>query len=238
LPDVAAPEITDASGAAMVLVPAGSFEMGTNGSLPPRRPSHIVELPDYYIDKFEVTNEQYAACVNDNICAPPTSLGSATRTSYFGDPLFANYPVIYIRRADAQQFCEWRGARLPTEAEWEKAARGSDGRTFPWGEGINCDYANIDNCVGDTVEVGSYPLDRSPFGVFDLGGNIREFVEDWFNPYPGGDPNASEDYGTYARVVRGGLFERAGDEAEVTLRGRIFPDDTRQNVGFRCALTP
>ena len=72
--------------------------------------------------------------------------------------------------------------------KWEKAARGTDGQTYPWCEGINCDYANVANCVGDTVEVGTYPLDVSPYGVFDMGGDIREFVEDWFNVYPGGDP--------------------------------------------------
>jgi len=238
LPDVAPPEITGDSGAVMLLIPAGPFEMGTDASLPPRRPSHTVDLPDYYIDKFEVTNEQYAACVNDDVCDPPIELGSLTRALYFGEPLFANYPVINIQWADAKQFCEWRGARLPTEAEWEKAARGTDGRTFPWGEGINCDYANVDNCVGDTVEVGTYPLDVSPYGVFDLGGNVREFVEDWFDVYPGGDSQASEDFGTKVRVVRGGRFDKPGDEAEVTLRGRIFPDESRQNNGIRCALTP
>ena len=232
------PLITDGSGAVMLLIPAGSFEMGTDAGLPARRPSHTVELPDYYIDKFEVTNEQYAACVNDNVCDPPIELGSLTQASYFGDPLFANFPVINIQWAAAKQFCEWRGARLPTEAEWEKAARGTDGRTYPWGEGINCDYANVNNCVGDTVEVGTYPLDVSPYGIFDMGGNIREFVEDWFNVYPGGDPQASDDFGTKVRIVRGGEFDKPGDDAEVTLRGRIFPDDSRQNVGIRCALAP
>jgi len=247
LPDVAPPtpaagnpsEITDDKGTVMVFVPSGEFAMGSGTDFPlVQQPIHMVEVPDYYIDKFEVTNEQYSACVNENICDLPTKLSSLTHASYYDNPQFANFPVIFIQWADAKQYCEWRGARLPTEAEWEKAARGTDGRTYPWGEEINCDYANLANCVGDTVEVGSYPKDISPYGVYDMGGNVREFVEDWFNAYPGGDPQASSDYGTVLRIVRGGGFDKSVDIATTDSRAHLPPEISNFRVGVRCALTP
>jgi serine/threonine-protein kinase len=247
LPDVAPPtpaagnssEITDDKGTVMVFVPSGEFAMGSDTALPlVEQPIHMVEVPDYYIDKFEVTNEQYAACVNENICELPTKLSSLTHASYYDNPQFANFPVVFIQWADAKQYCEWRGARLLTEAEWEKAARGTDGRTYPWGEEINCDYANLANCVGDTVEVGSYPKDISPYGVYDMGGNVREFVEDWFNAYPGGDPKASSDYGTILRIVRGGGFDKSIDIATTASRAHLPPEISNFRVGARCALTP
>jgi formylglycine-generating enzyme required for sulfatase activity len=141
-------------------VSAGDFLMGSNDGLEDEKPVHTVYLDAFYMDKYEVTNTLYATCVSMGVCDPPQDTSSRTRSKYFSDPKFSNYPVIYVDWNDAKTYCEWRGGDLPTEAQWEKATRGTDGRTFPWGEGIGCDKANYwgedknDNpCIGDTTEV-------------------------------------------------------------------------------------
>jgi formylglycine-generating enzyme required for sulfatase activity len=135
-------EIIDTKGVSMLLVPAGTFLMGSDEFEDSEKPSHPVDLPAYYIDKFEATNKFYKDCVDAGWCIPPVKSSSATRPSYYGNPEFDDYPVSYINWNMAKSFCDWRGARLPTEAEWEKAARGSNGRNYPWGNALNCDYAN------------------------------------------------------------------------------------------------
>jgi formylglycine-generating enzyme required for sulfatase activity len=223
----------------MVLVPAGEFIMGSDdrGS-EDERPAHTVTLEDYYIDKYEVTNQLYATCVDEGVCDPPGDSGSFTRDLYYEDPEFGKFPVIFVSWENATEFCQWRGARLPTEAEWEKAARGTDGRNYPWGEDLTCDLANYDACTGDTVEVGSFINDVSPYGVYDMAGNIREHVEDWFNAYPGGDPQVSEFYGETYKVVRGGSYDSNASAARTTNRAEFLPDNFNHRVGFRCARTP
>jgi len=200
-------EITDAYGVSMRYVPSGAFSMGSNSGEADEHPVHVVDLSAYYMDKFEVTNIQYKACVDAGRCQIP-QLDSATRSNYYGNPGYNDYPVIVVSWSVAKTYCEWRGARLPSEAEWEKAARGTDGRTYPWGEGINCNRANygkLRRCVGDTTRVGSYESGRSPYGLYDMVGNVWEWVSDWYDVYPGGDPGAfSADYGQKYRVVRGG----------------------------------
>jgi serine/threonine-protein kinase len=116
-------------------------------------------------------------------CEPPHETKSDFRESYYGNPEFDNYPMIYVDWAMARTYCEWRGTRLPTEAEWEKAARGTEGRTYPWGEEISCDRANYDGnpdtasyCVGEISEVGSYENGQSPYGLYDLAGNVFEWT--------------------------------------------------------------
>lgn len=227
----------------MVLVPAGEFLMGSNFGAAEEAPEHAVDLSAFYIDLFEVTNARYAQCVAEGACDVPVQLNSATRASYYDNPEFGDFPVVMVTWAMAGQYCSWRGASLPTEAQWEKAARGTDFRIFPWeGENADCSLANFWNsepsCQRDTSQVGSYPSGVSPYGLFDMAGNVWEWVLDWFDPgYYAGSPAenpAGAGDGEY-RVVRGGSFPGGVGQIRVTTRGRNLPGNGYNYVGFRCA---
>jgi formylglycine-generating enzyme required for sulfatase activity len=235
-------EIADEKGVAMVLVPAGNFVMGsTKGDLD-ERPIHSVYLNAYYIDKFEVTNALYQACVNTGTCKPPVHADSYTRSSYYGNPFYNDYPVVWVDWNMAKAYCEWRGARLPTEAEWEKAARGAEELTYPWGKGVDCQKANFTRghnaCVVGTSKVGTYEGGKSPYGVYDMAGNVWEWVADWYsatyyassltsNP-PG--PDAGR-----ARVLRGGSWNRGEMDIRSSNRVNYAPNYNNFDAGFRCA---
>jgi serine/threonine-protein kinase len=225
----------------MRLVPAGKFTMGSENGQSDERPVHTVYLDAFYMDKYEVTNARYAACVADGACTPPHE-SSSTLSSYYGSPQYADYPVIHVDWYQAQAYCEWRGARLPTEAEWEKAARGTDGRTYPWGNNApTCSLANFANCVGDTSAVGSYPAGASPYGIYDLAGNVWEWVADWYDAnYYASSPSSNPQGPSSGdgRALRGGSWYDSGSSVRASNRYWDVPDFRYSSVGFRCSRSP
>lgn len=235
-------EISYDNGVTMRIVPAGEFTMGGD-KRGDEIPIHTVYLDAYYIDKYEVTNQLYKVCVDSGICQPLVYNSSYTRlkpSSYYENPEFDNFPVIYIDWNMAKVFCEWHGARLPTEAEWEKAARGTDARTYPWGEGVDCTYGNFrygnEDCAEDTTAVGSYEKGKSLYGVYDMGGNVWEWVSSVYKPYPYDATDGREDLNLPdKRVIRGGSWYFTDSYVQTSFR---FPKDTtilEYDVGFRCA---
>lgn len=239
------PEIRDSNGIEMVLIPEGMFTMGMDSGewIPSdQQPAHKVYLEAYYIDKYEVTNIQYAACVQAGKCSHPQNSSSPTRSSYYNNPKYADYPVIYVDWYMAKAYCEWREAHLPTEAEWEKAARGTGGENIHWDwhgdEHCGCLPQWFD-CIGDTTAVGSNQSgNNNPYGVYDMGGNVLEWVEDWYqNDYylfsPTNNPPGPSS-GT-VRVQRGGDWDNCQD---VTDRLWRYPDNIYYTYGFRCARSP
>jgi formylglycine-generating enzyme required for sulfatase activity/predicted Ser/Thr protein kinase len=233
-------QIMDAQGTIMVLIRAGEFLMGNDTDAWQSRPKHSVNLDAYYIDLYEVSNAAYAQCVNANICKPPARTKSKTRTTYFGDAEYNTFPVVQVDWNMAQQYCEWRGARLPTEAEWEKAARGdADERSYPWGEDISCTLTNYANCkIGDTEATDSHPDGNSPYGISNMAGNVLEWVADrYFDEYYRNSPAANPQgpsFGEY-RALRGGSFMQTSNFLRVYYRYYELPTTLSYWVGFRCA---
>lgn len=221
----------DAKGGLMVLVRQGQFVMGSEGGDPDEQPVHTVYLDAFYIDKYEVTNALYGMCVDAGICKWPD------KTTKYKDSHYSKRPVVWVSWEMAKMYCEWRGSRLPTEAEWEKAARGVDGRTFPWGEEIDRTYANFMGI--DTMPVGSYPKGASPYGVYDMAGNVREWVSDWYGEAyysisPGSNPSGPPK--SEFRVLRGGAW--FSNEMNVRSPDRFTSNQSLDNfggVGIRCA---
>ncbi len=168
----------------LVYVPAGEFLMGSTKNDTNRdtneEPQHLVYLDTFWISKTQVTNSMFTACVSAGICK--YSASASTNPHYF-DPLYANHPVVYVAWDMAQIYCDWTGGRLPTEAEWEKAARGPNGAKYPWGEDQPREkFVNANNFIGNTTIAGIFPFGRSFYGALDMGGNVREWVSDWYDP--------------------------------------------------------
>jgi formylglycine-generating enzyme required for sulfatase activity len=216
----------------MVYVPAGEFIMGSDQRDSDERPVHTVYLDAFYIDKTEVTNAQYRECVEAGACDTPV------QTTYYDQADYAQHPVVYVSWNDADAYCRWAGKRLPTEAEWEKAARGTDGRTHPWGEGIDCDHAQYSECGRGTVPAGSKPKGASPYGALNMVGNVWEWVADWYDPgyysqSPGRNPLGPES--GEGRVLRGGSWHSNQRFARCAYRVGGNPRYWYFYVGFRCA---
>ena len=240
------PLLTDPSGVPMALVEAGPFMMGSDYGAADEAPMHTVDLAAFYIDQYEVTNLRYSDCVKAGVCRTPVNQSSKTHPNYYSNPEFADYPVIQVNWEMAKTYCEWRGGRLPTEAEWEKAARGADGRTFPWGDQEpDCSYANFwisgANCIGEVNEVGRYEKSVSPYNIFDMAGNVWEWVLDWFDPGYYATSLAANPLGPdkgQHRVFRGGSWTNGIGSIRTSTRGRAFPANTNNNLGMRCIRLP
>jgi formylglycine-generating enzyme required for sulfatase activity/predicted Ser/Thr protein kinase len=242
-PDPVATQVSPVDGMVQVYIPSGQFLMGSLEAEPgagkEEKPQHPVYLSVYWIDQTEVTNAMYSRCVREGVCRPPRETRSSTRPAYFDEPGFGSYPVLYVSWQDADAYCRWAGRRLPSEAEWEKAARGDDGRTYPWGEyPPGRGMANFNNQVGDTRAVGSYPAGASPYGALDMAGNVAEWVADWYDPdyypvSPASNPTGPES-GEF-RLLRGGSWFNMQRAMRTTFRLSNYPDLQSDTVGFRCA---
>ena len=224
----------------MVRIPAGEFIMGSDDRLSDEGPQHIRRLPAYYIDKYEVTNLQYQAFIE--------ATGRRAPAHFQGrrpPPGKVDHPVTFVSWYDARDYCRWAGKRLPTEAEWEKAARGTEGRIFPWGDTFGIDRANTPvrwealGRPGDTTPVGAFPSGVSPYGLHDMSGNVWEWTSSWYLPHPG-NTTKSENFGKIYKVLKGGSwwdcsFYRCGISAPTFNRSFFNPRVKNSSFGFRCA---
>ena len=234
----------------MVLIPAGEFIMGSNEEdregkameVGSRKPWYLDEHPqqkqmlsDYLIDRYEVTNVKYKRFLEKMKRRSPSGWKDGAYP-----PGQDVYPVVGINWYEAQDFCRWAGKKLPTEAEWEKAARGTDGRIWPWGNEFSAEQANTGPAgIGGPRPVGSFSRDRSPYGVYDLAGNVMEWTESWYRPYPG-STYKSQEFGEQYKVIRGDSWGEGGHYylphfSRAACRLNAPPEERYDFVGFRCA---
>jgi formylglycine-generating enzyme required for sulfatase activity len=211
-----------------LFVPAGEFEMGDEGKK--------VYLDAFWIDQVEVTNAMYEKCVDEGACGLPI----ISSNSYYGKWAYRDYPVVYVDWFQANQYCGWAGRQLPTEAQWEKAARGTDGRKYPWGNTQpNPRLVNYKgSLIGESASSFRYPLGQSPYGALNMAGNVREWVADWFSPTyyqvspymnPTGPATGTE------RSLRSGAYDANAKEIMTYFRFRHEPQSAGLSRGFRCA---
>jgi formylglycine-generating enzyme required for sulfatase activity len=248
--------MTGEDGMTLLYVPAGEFTMGSYAWdalaicqksrndcyvtwFTDEQPPHRVNLDAFWIDKTEVTNKMYSSCVDAGACRSPISKRSHYHSRYYGNADYDNYPVIYVDWKMAKTYCEWAGRRLPTEAEWEKAARGTKGSLYPWGDNApNTSLLNFGNYVGDTSEVGKYPGGASLYGALDMAGNVWEWVSSLYESYPYDEADGRENLDSSdARVVRGGAWNDYAYVARSAERYRYVARDSNSTVGFRCAVS-
>jgi formylglycine-generating enzyme required for sulfatase activity len=272
-PELGSVLLSEADGMKMVFIPGGIFQMGstdeeidlaleecqtfwdgcTRDFFEDEVPGHEVNLDPYWLDQTEVTVAMYLECAAAGECIAPAVDGYYYYAGYLSDPLYQKNPVVFVNWQDARTYCAWAGRRLPTEAEWELAARGPEGRKYPWGSApVNGNLLNFrdvnfggeyiiltaDDGYKRLAPVGSYPDGASYYGVLDLAGNVWEWVDDWYQVYPGGDETASVAFGQSERVIRGGDFASLFPEHRTAYRYSAPPEDTfSSGIGFRCALT-
>jgi formylglycine-generating enzyme required for sulfatase activity len=243
-PASAAPSAGDtwtrpADGAVMVYVPAGEFLMGSSDddpdAAPDEKPQHTVYLDAFWIDKTEVTNAQYRKCVEAGACEEPRCWDDDRYSA-------PDQPVVCVTREAAQAYAVWAGGRLPTEAQWEKAARGTDGRIYPWGDSaLDCTKANCGRCAEGPLPVGSHPDGASPYGVLDMAGNVWEWVADWYaEDYYSRSPDRNPqgpDTGDHL-VWRGGSFGSKERDVRCAVRSGDGPCYRYWSLGLRVVLSP
>jgi len=230
-PNPLLPSVVDSGTGPMMLVPETEFVMGSDDGVINEAPRHTVKLPAFYIDKYEVTNRLYREFCDDTGRRYPPN--PSWDSHYFDE---ADYPVINVSWYDARAYAVWAGKRLPTEAEWEFAARGSNGNVFAWGNEFSDNAANLAGAADGykyTAPVGAFKLDVSPFGVVDMVGNVSEWIEDAYTFYLG-NPQELPEGERLNRVVRGAGMDFGSDYAHLTSRSSRAPGSTGA-VGFRCA---
>jgi len=226
----------------MVFVPGGTFKMGSDPQQDPNArnvefPQRDVTLDSFWMDRTEVTNAMYTQCVAAGLCVPSEYAADATLSG-------ASYPVVGVSWNDAATYCQWAGGQLPTEAQWEYAARGTDGRIYPWGnETPTCDLAQFGNCSEDTAPVGRFsPAGDSWADAADMAGNVWEWVADWYDEIYyqyGQSDNPTGPESGILKTVRGGSWlnaERKFLRAATRADGR--PTLRNSSTGFRCASSP
>ncbi len=263
-------EITDAKGVTMRLVPAGDFTMGSEEGNEDEKPLQVIYLDNFFMDTYEVTNKLYSDCVTVDACLPPKYISfhgpenvgydqkSFSIMNYYDLQMYENYPVVYVNWFMAKDYCEWRGARLPTEAEWEKASRSIDGRIYPWGDNYSCGRLNVfdfdhgvpqnstgrdigaifsgpqcDNYSG-TAPIGSFGA--STYGIYDLSGNVSEWVNSLYLSYPYNFKDFENSDKTGERVYRGDSF--FSNPMRSSQRKSAVEEYTSTDLGFRCAYSP
>jgi len=226
----------------MLLIPAGEFFMGSDEGSNDAKPERKVSLDGFYIDKYEVTFAQFYAFIGSTGHRKPRLAGYLSSSVTEDLPLFLKplNPVVGVSWYDAVDYCRWMGKRLPTEAEWEKAARGADRRKWPWGNEERSDYANL---LGDdgalyTAPVNHFTRDVSPYGVYDLAGNVMEWVADWYDQdsyrtLPVSNP-VGVLYGEH-RIIRGASWNDSIKRAQTSIRFKMYPEYRDVTIGFRCA---
>jgi len=263
-------------GMSMVYVAAGDFDMGSDyleaafgrklcrqyiggsaaaacypDNFRDEAPPHHVTLNGFWIDRTEVTNGQYQRCVQAGACRPPAEIRSHYRPFYYGNAEFADYPVILVTRDQAIAYCSWAGARLPTESEWEYAARGPESWIFPWGDSFdgtrlnycdeNCDAGpsdpKMDDGYADTAPVGTFPSGASWVNALDMAGNVREWVADWYGTYPADQQiNPTGPASGESVIPRGGSWIDNPSLVRSANRGGNTPDYYRYYYVFRCVM--
>jgi formylglycine-generating enzyme required for sulfatase activity len=264
-----APSFIGSDGVEMVLIPAGWFTMGSSSAdvdaavnmclqklssrscprsdFSNEMPQRQVYISDFYMGITPITNGQYRACVNAGVCAAPSDSGTPDNryavANYYNQRQYDNYPVVRVRWEDGQNYCRWISGRLPTEAEWEKAARGAeDARIFPWGNSFDHQKAIVRRTSSETPElrpVASYANGRSPYGLYDMAGSVWEYIHDWYSATyyqnaPDRDPQGPAS-GT-RRVIRGGSYSNYEVYARVTNRGTPTEHSRSGFRGFRCVM--
>ena len=227
------PVVQEMNGIEMVKVPAGCFMMGSEDGDSDEKPTHEVCLSAYWVGKTEVTNAQYKACVDVGACTPPGDL------KYFNNPAYADHPVVYVDWDQAREYVAWVGGSLPTEAQWDYAARGPESWTSPWGdEAATCARANMWGCEGSTESVGRRPNGASWVGALDMIGNVSEWVADWYNGnyYGTLDEGIVDPVGPVSgnrRVLRGSAFPNTRSYARCAGRYSYDPSSHGFSIGFR-----
>jgi len=232
----------DPEESSMVFIPESPFIMGSDDETAPgyTKPAHEVFLKGFWIDRYEVTNADFAKCAETGFCFSPRDHSSASHPDYYTNPEYADHPVIHVDWHQANAYCTWAGKRLPTEAEWEKAARGPEGAVYPWGNDLPEELPAQINLfeAGDTAPVNSHPEGKSPYGVYNMEGNVWEWTADQYDRFyysksPYENPRSVTGGNDY--VIRGYSWAYPFHRYEISARNSAYVMTHTYDLGFRCA---